>query len=97
MAKYTIFIDESMSINGIQDYPDFSISLFIIKEDNFKTTKNKFKRAVWSYWEKHGIQKVEIKAHYLKEHNDLDIFLDLEDFAPFYGEFSNFAPFYGEF
>ncbi len=69
---YTIFIDESMSINGLKNAPDFSISLFIIDETNLKSTIRKFKRAITSYWDKHNLCKVELKAHYLKENKSLD-------------------------
>ncbi len=72
IMNYTIYIDESMSINGIENTPDFSISLFIINETNFRCTKSKFKRAIVSYWKKHNLYKVELKAHYLKVHKDLD-------------------------
>ena len=73
--KYYLFIDESQTLNKFNKN-NFSISIVIIKEENYKKTKNKFKKLIGKYKIHNNLDKnVEIKGHFLKLKNDI-LFVD---------------------
>ncbi len=64
-----------MSLNGLPNGGDFSISLLIIEDSNFKKTKNTFKRSIKKFRSKNNLDNIEIKGELLKNMKALS-FLD---------------------
>ncbi len=69
---YWIYIDESMSINGQPNGGDFSISLVIINESNYRRTKSSFKRFIKKFKSINKLDNVEIKGELLKKMKAID-------------------------